>query len=218
MPGRRLIAGSIGSYGAILADRSEYTGGYWDNAQDRQKAEREHRLRLAVLAKAGVDIIAVETLPGTGEADVIIDLLQSPCSNNVPFYVSFVTHDGICTPRGENIVNFLSECFHIENGKYKTHQPFAVGINCSSIESITKFVTEFCKFRNEKYIDHLRLILYPNADEIMVFANFEERLNFWRALCQKWISLAGVDKIAAIGGCCNVLVEDIKAIATVLHE
>ncbi|VTP65575.1 Homocysteine S-methyltransferase [Serratia rubidaea] len=55
-----LVAGSVGPYGAFLADGSEYRGDY-------QLPQAEmiafHRPRIAALAAAGVDLLACETLP-----------------------------------------------------------------------------------------------------------------------------------------------------------
>ena len=59
------VAGSVGPYGAYLADGSEYTGDYLDEVSTGQLREF-HRPRLAALAEAGVDVLACETLPGAG--------------------------------------------------------------------------------------------------------------------------------------------------------
>lgn len=68
-----LIAGSVGPYGAYLADGSEYRGDY-RLAQDDMIAF--HRPRLAALAAAGVDLLACETLPSFAELQALLTLLQ----------------------------------------------------------------------------------------------------------------------------------------------
>src|SRR3954453_2061319 len=61
---RRWVAASVGPYGAALADGSEYRGRY-----GRSVAEliAWHRPRLEVLAAAGPDLLALETVPDVDE-------------------------------------------------------------------------------------------------------------------------------------------------------
>lgn len=58
--GPLLIAGSVGPYGAYLADGSEYRGDYELSAAEFTDF---HRPRTEALAAAGVDFLACETLP-----------------------------------------------------------------------------------------------------------------------------------------------------------
>lgn len=54
--------GSIGPYGAHLNDGSEYTGDYADRlAKDAIK--KWHRVRIDAVLEAGVDALAIETIP-----------------------------------------------------------------------------------------------------------------------------------------------------------
>ncbi|CAL5341844.1 unnamed protein product [Camellia sinensis] len=64
---RALVAASIGSYGAYLADGSEYSGCYGPNV-DLDKLKDFHRRRLQVLVEAGPDLLAFETIPNKLEA------------------------------------------------------------------------------------------------------------------------------------------------------
>ena len=57
-----LIAGSVGPYGACLCDSSEYTGVYVDHVSQEEIREW-HRPRIAALLEAGVDLLAMETIP-----------------------------------------------------------------------------------------------------------------------------------------------------------
>ena len=70
---RRLVAASVGPYGAVLADGSEYRGRYGVGAA----ALRDFHLpRLELLASAGPDLLAVETIPDLEEAEVLVPLLD----------------------------------------------------------------------------------------------------------------------------------------------
>nr|WP_257956928.1 homocysteine S-methyltransferase family protein [Nocardioides sp. B-3] len=72
--GRRLlVAASVGPYGAVLADGSEYRGRYGVSPA----ALRDfHGPRLELLASAGPDLLAVETIPDAEEAEVLVPLLD----------------------------------------------------------------------------------------------------------------------------------------------
>lgn len=70
--GALLIAGSVGPYGAYLADGSEYRGDYTLS----QAAYCDfHRPRMAALVEAGVDLLACETLPSFAETRALVALL-----------------------------------------------------------------------------------------------------------------------------------------------
>ncbi|THU51400.1 hypothetical protein C4D60_Mb06t30620 [Musa balbisiana] len=62
-----LVAASIGSYGAYLADGSEYSGHYGKD-MTIENLKDFHRRRLEVLAEGGADLIAFETIPNKLEA------------------------------------------------------------------------------------------------------------------------------------------------------
>src|SRR6185436_16558306 len=67
------VAGSVGPYGAALADGSEYRGSY---GVTRQALMDFHGPRLEALAAAGPDLLAIETIPSPDEALLVLELLQ----------------------------------------------------------------------------------------------------------------------------------------------
>ena len=72
--GRRrslLVAGSVGPYGAMLADGSEYRGDYDPGATALTDF---HRPRIEALVAAGADLLAFETIPTVREAEVLVGL------------------------------------------------------------------------------------------------------------------------------------------------
>jgi homocysteine S-methyltransferase len=69
-----LVAGSVGPYGAYLADGSEYRGDYACTTKEFQDF---HRPRIAALVDAGVDLIALETIPSFSEIRALLELLRS---------------------------------------------------------------------------------------------------------------------------------------------
>src|SRR5580704_10543986 len=95
---RPLVAASVGPYGAMLADGSEYRGHY---AVDDAALAEFHRPRLRVLADAGADLLACETIPSLREAKVLARLLRelpTQCA-----WISFSCKDGAHNCEGEEI-------------------------------------------------------------------------------------------------------------------
>lgn len=82
-----LIAASIGPYGAHLHDGSEYNGSYADTVPPEDIKEW-HRRRIEACLEAGVDILAIETIPCQIEAEVLVDMLCHEYKN-VKFWISF---------------------------------------------------------------------------------------------------------------------------------
>ena len=93
---RPLVAASVGPYGAMLADGSEYRGHY---ALDDAALADFHRPRLQVLATAGADLLACETIPCLREALVLAKLLQE--FPGVCAWMSFSCRDGEHTCEGD---------------------------------------------------------------------------------------------------------------------
>ncbi|XP_048317719.2 homocysteine S-methyltransferase 2 isoform X2 [Ziziphus jujuba] len=131
-----LVAASIGSYGAYLADGSEYSGIYGD-AITLEVLKYFHRRRLQVLAEAGPDLIAFETIPNKLEAQACVQLIEEE-NISMPAWFAFNSKDGVNVVSGDSLV----ECVSIAESCKKV---VAVGINCTPprfihglISSITK--------------------------------------------------------------------------------
>jgi len=69
-----LIMGSIGPYGAYLHDGSEYTGNYADK-MSKEELRAWHKTRIEICLAAGVDGLALETLPCLMEAEAVTELV-----------------------------------------------------------------------------------------------------------------------------------------------
>lgn len=70
-----LIAGSVGPYGASLHDGSEYRGEYVETTSAKVMAAW-HRPRIEALIAAGVNMLALETIPAQAEAEMLAQLLK----------------------------------------------------------------------------------------------------------------------------------------------
>lgn len=83
-----LCLGSVGPYGAYLADGSEYRGNY---GVSDQVLRDFHRRRMEILWEAGADLLALETMPSLHEARIAADLAEELGAD---YYVSFSCRDG----------------------------------------------------------------------------------------------------------------------------
>ena len=91
---RVLVAASVGPYGAVLANGAEYTGDYGLGAASTARAALRdfHLPRAEVLAAAGPDLLAIETIPSVVEAEALVEVLDALA--DVPAWVSFSCRDG----------------------------------------------------------------------------------------------------------------------------
>jgi homocysteine S-methyltransferase len=190
-----LIAASVGPYGAMLADGSEYRGRY--AISDGELADF-HYPRLAVLARSGADLIACETLPCLREAVVIARLLaEFPA---LTAWISFSCRDGAHNSQGESVTECASalDTFpHIA----------ALGVNCTAPNYIAELL------RRMRAGTAKPLAAYPNSGQI------------YEAAAKRWSGPAPDSPLGQsapawyaagariIGGCCLSCPEDIRALS-----
>ncbi|GER29884.1 homocysteine S-methyltransferase family protein [Striga asiatica] len=202
---RALVAASIGSYGAYLADGSEYSGNYGPKVT-LEKLKDFHRRRLQVLVKAGPDLLAFETIPNKLEAQACVELLDEE-NVEIPSWICFSSVDGENAPSGES----FEECLEIIN---KSSIVRAVGINCAPPHFILNLIHRF------KELTSKAIVVYPNSGEI------------WDGVAKRWLPskcfdddkfeiFAGKWRDAGaqiIGGCCRTTPSTIQGISEVLKE
>ncbi|XAR49077.1 Homocysteine S-methyltransferase [Bertholletia excelsa] len=198
-----LVAASVGSYGAYLADGSEYSGIYGD-AVTLETLKDFHRRRFQILAASGADLIAFETIPNKLEAQAYAELLKEE-DVKIPAWFSFTSKDGKNVVSGDSIL----ECAAIVNS---CKQVVAVGINCTPPRFIHGLIQEIQK-ETSKHI-----VIYPNSGET------------YDGSRKEWVKLSGVadedfvsyvgkwceDGAALIGGCCRTTPNTVKVISEVL--
>uniref|UniRef100_A0A7N0VJN5 Hcy-binding domain-containing protein n=1 Tax=Kalanchoe fedtschenkoi TaxID=63787 RepID=A0A7N0VJN5_KALFE len=131
-----LVAASVGSYGAYLADGSEYSGNY-GNKVSRQYLKDFHRRRVQILANSGADLIAFETIPNKLEAEAYSELLEEE-GVQIPAWFSFNSKDGINVVSGDSIM----ECASVADS---CKQVVAVGINCTPPRFILGLISSMSK-------------------------------------------------------------------------
>ncbi|MFP9227969.1 homocysteine S-methyltransferase [Pectobacterium cacticida] len=194
--GTLLVAGSVGPYGAYLADGSEYRGDY----QLSQAAMMAfHRPRMTALLEAGADLLACETLPSFTEIDALVALLAE--FPQAQAWFSFTVRDSEHLSDGTPLRTVLA-CVNA------CPQAVAVGINCIALENVTPAL------RHLSSLTDLPLVVYPNSGE-----QYDAITKTWRrahgAACSLTAYLPEWQAAGArlIGGCCRTTPADIASIA-----
>lgn len=190
-----LIAGSVGPYGAYLADGSEYRGDYQRSAQVFQDF---HRPRIDALLEAGADLLACETLPSFDEIRALAQLLvEYPVAQA---WFSLTLRDSQHLSDGtplRDVLAFLTDYPQI----------LAVGINCIALENTVDALSYLHSQTS------LPLVVYPNSGE-----HYDAVTKTWHHHGEACATLEGYlpQWLAAgaklIGGCCRTTPKDIAAL------
>ena len=191
-----LVAASIGPYGAMLADGSEYRGDYGLSVAELSDF---HRARFELLASSGADLLALETVPSVDEGRALVELLADRPGTSA--WLSFTCRDGAQTRSGEPV----EAAFDLAQAAPGV---VAVGINCTEPQFIDELV------RRAADRTDLPVIAYPNGGER------------WDAVNRRWAGLvagsAGIpgqlggwlaSGARIVGGCCRVGPATIRELA-----
>ncbi|QJT78915.1 homocysteine S-methyltransferase [Kosakonia sp. MUSA4] len=194
--GPLLVAGSVGPYGAYLADGSEYRGDY---VRSHEAFQAFHRPRIDALLNAGADLLACETLPSFAEIKALADLLAE--YPHAQAWFSFTLRDDKHLSDGTplvEVVNALSACPQI----------VALGINCIALSKTT------AALKHLHSLSALPLVVYPNSGE-----TYDAVTKAWHAHGDTCGSLAAhlpqwlEAGARLIGGCCRTTPQDIAALS-----
>ena len=139
---RRLVAASVGPYGAVLADGSEYRGRYGLSASELRDF---HAPRLELLASSAPDLFAVETIPDVDEALVLVELLDEV---GIPAWFTYSVRESR-TCAGQS----LSEA---NDALVGSSSILAAGVNCSHPDEVLGAV------RASVTATGLPAVAYPN--------------------------------------------------------
>lgn len=169
------LAVSLGPYGAVLADGSEYTGDY---ELGHAELVHFHRERLAVIADTGAKLVAFETFPTMLEAEAALEALSH--FPELRAWLSFVPRQ---EPRSFSALH--------------SNQLLALGFNCGPVESIMQ---EAARGRRES---PRPVFVYPNRggrwDPVA-----KQWLNDEEPQPATWVDQCSSLGIRAVGGCCEI--------------
>src|SRR5919112_1905251 len=115
------VAASVGPYGAVLADGSEYRGDYDLDVAGLRAFHRPRLHGLASTVGEGADVLAVETIPCLAEVEAVLAELDG---TGGPAWVSLSAADGLTRPREP-----LGQAFAMAAG---VAEVIAVGVNCTT--------------------------------------------------------------------------------------
>ncbi|MEV1069948.1 homocysteine S-methyltransferase [Streptomyces sp. NPDC050263] len=188
------VAASVGPYGAMLADGSEYRGRYGLSVEE---LARFHRPRLEVLAAAAPDVLALETVPDAEEAEA---LLRAVRGLGVPAWLSY-SIAGDRTRAGQP----LAEAFALAAD---ADEVIAVGVNCCAPEDVDAAVATAARVTGKP------VVVYPNSGEV-----WDAQARAWNGRSTfTFEQVRGWRESGArlIGGCCRVGPEAVASIARTL--
>ncbi|RZV39049.1 MAG: homocysteine S-methyltransferase [Chromatiales bacterium] len=194
-----LVAASLGPYGAMLHDGSEYRGDYGVTAETLRGF---HAPRLELLGDSGADVLALETIPSHLEAEVLAELLAG-CA--MPAWISFSCRDGAQLVDGTPIEDVAA--------MFAEHpRVVAVGINCTPPQFAPELVRRVCAVVPDKAV-----MAYPNSGE-----TYHAEDNSWSgtvtpgdcaAAARSWVEVGA----RIVGGCCRMGPEHIQAMRNELR-
>lgn len=188
------VAASVGPYGAMLADGSEYRGRYGRTVRELAAF---HQPRIEALAEAGPDVFALETVPDIDEAEA---MLRAAGSTGVPVWLSY-TVEGDRTRAGQP----LSDAFA---PAADNPQVIAVGVNCCAPADVGRAVEVAAAVSGKP------VVVYPNSGE-----RWDAGGRRWYGAAEfdpAEVSLWRESGARLIGGCCRVGPAQIAEIAAAL--
>lgn len=191
---RPIVAASVGPYGAYLADGSEYDGRY---GVGRERLRDFHGRRLEILAAAGADVLACETIPSLAEAEVILDLLDELGAARA--WLTFACRDDSRLCDGAP----FREAVQRARGRRGL---VGVGVNCTAPRHVAALL------EGARDVATVPLVAYPNSGE-----RYDARAKRWSggAAGDDWVEAADAWLGAGariVGGCCRVGPDAIRAL------
>lgn len=185
------VAASVGPYGAVLADGSEYRGRYGLGVR---ALAAFHRPRIEALLAAGPDVLALETVPDPDEAEALIGVLAE---TGAPAWLSYTVAGGR-TRSGAA----LGAAFALAAG---SPQVVAVGVNCCDPAEVLPALEAAAAATGKP------LVAYPNDGSV-----WDAPAAIWHAPAAEAPWPTGAWQRAGarlVGGCCRIGPARIAALA-----
>jgi len=190
-----LVAASVGPYGAILHDGSEYRGRY---GLSHEQLVDFHRERIEVLMTGSPDLLAVETIPDVDEAVALVEVLKD--YPDIPAWLTFSAADDADLWSGHSIEEAVAAVAHCVS---------AVGINCTDAIFVDRLLERMSK------VTELPLVVYPNAG-----GSWNSSTGDWEgSLTPVWSDVESWRALGAqyIGGCCGTDAKTIRELAALVR-
>ncbi|MET9882750.1 homocysteine S-methyltransferase [Streptomyces sp. NPDC006430] len=176
------VAASVGPYGAVLADGSEYRGRYGLSVRELAAF---HRPRIEALLAAGPDVLALETVPDPDEAEALLTVLAE---TGAAAWLSYTVADAR-TRAGRP----LPEAFALAAGAAEV---IALGVNCCDPVEVQPALEAAASVTDKP------LLAYPNDGSV-----WDAATRSWHAPetptpwpTESWQRTGA----RLIGGCCRI--------------
>lgn len=208
-----MIIASIGPYGAHLHDGSEYTGEYADYVPAKVISDW-HKIRIDACLEAGVDALAIETIPCQMEAEILTEMLCSEYGN-VKFWVSFQCKDAKTLAHGENFADAALSVWDIVKEHNAHKNCLAIGVNCVHPKFVNPLLKSLNGDKTDK--DRIPLVVYPNSGEVYDVNKGwtgKEHCIPIAEYVRDWVQLGAT----IIGGCCRTYARDIRQICNAMKS
>ena len=193
------VAASVGPYGAILHDGSEYRGDY---RVDEAFLKDFHRRRLEVILTERPDLLAIETIPTLSEVRALAAVIRD--WPEIPFWVSMSCRSETELVSGESIADAVQVLAGLPG-------LLAIGANCVAPENVEGIAHTI------RSVADIPVIAYPNRG-----GEWDADRGAWEghtphSLAEWWPTwhAAGVQYV---GGCCGLGAPAIAELAQVVHR
>jgi homocysteine S-methyltransferase len=192
-----LIAASVGPYGAIMHDGSEYKGNY---GLSLEELIAFHRERLEVLVAAEPDLLAIETIPDLLEVEALVSVLSE--YPHVSAWISFTLGPDGNLWAGQSVKEAALVAL-------SSPQVCAVGINCVDPELVESAL------RQLRELTDLPLVVYANGG-----GTWNAESGLWEGAgnkplmeyAQSWKHYEPL----ILGGCCGTDASDIRLLSAAM--
>lgn len=199
-----LVAGSIGPYGAHLANGSEYNGQYVDELSVQELVDW-HRPQVERIWQSGVDILAFETIPAQKEAEAIIAVLREV--PDAKAWLSFSCQNDKQTCHGESFADAVKTLA-------ASDQITGCGVNCSAPWHVSSLLDSVPPIIKETKC----ILAYPNSGQVWsdnrwtdVDGNHSRPLDSY---VDEWIERGA----SWIGGCCQVTAKELEFVRKTIDK
>lgn len=208
-----LVAASVGTFGAHLADGSEYVGRYDMSTRDLIDWHRE---KFEVISRSGCDLIACETVPCVDESMALAELLSElPADMARSSWLSMACSSDSALNSNEPLEDALRVIEDPNNFTISSGHRFGIGINCTNpqyIAGLLEVIADNCSRSRT-------IVVYPNSGEM-----YNEVDKVWHSrgvalptipeLVPVWYDLGA----RVIGGCCRTTPDTVSEIKTCLEK
>ena len=189
-----LCLAGVGSYGAYLADGSEYRGRY---GVSKDTLRDFHARRMELLWDAGADLLLIETQPSLSEALLEAEIAESLGAD---YWVSFTCGSEAVTWEGDSI----TDCARVLSAGHPHLK--MIGVNCVKPAFVSGLIG------NLRAGCDLPIGVYPNSGETYdpitkTWSGGADGIRF-EDYAYEWMKLGAV----AVGGCCQTVASHIEQV------